>query len=126
MNGAWAGTAGGAAGLSSSEAARGGVLVPVAAAAILGITTIGSKSMWLDEGFSASVIQLPTLDLLDYLLHHQMQAAPYHPALQAWSALGSGEVWLRLLSVVFGVIAVSVTYVLGRRYGVGLPAAMLL
>jgi mannosyltransferase len=112
--------------LASIEASRWSVLIPAAAAAILGITTIGSKSMWLDEGFSASVIQLPTIDLLSYLLHHEMQASPYYPVLQAWSALGHGEAWLRLLSVVFGVIGVAATYALGRRFGVALPAALLL
>lgn len=95
-------------------------------AAVLGITTIGSKSMWLDEAFSASIIQLPTFDLVRYLFYHEMQASPYHLMLHAWSALGYDETTLRLLSVVFGVIGVLATYALGRRFGVGLAAAMLL
>lgn len=108
------------------EQSRWAVVIPMAIAGVLGIATIGSKSMWLDEAFSASIIQLPTLDLVRYLFYHEMQASPYHLALQLWSALGHDETSLRLLSVVFGVVAVLATYALGKRFGVGLPAAMLL
>jgi uncharacterized membrane protein len=108
------------------EGSRWSVLIPMALAAVLGILTIGSKSLWLDEAFSASIIQLPTFDLWAYLFHHEMQASPYYMVLQPWSALGYDEASLRLLSVVFGVAAVLATYALGRRYGVGLPAALLL
>ena len=112
--------------LSSIQTSRWAVLIPMTVAGVLGLVTIGSKSMWLDEAFSASVIRLPTLDLLVYMFHNEQQASPYYLALQAWSVLGYGETSLRLLSVVFGVLGVGATYVLGRRYGVGLPAAMLL
>ncbi|MEA2677130.1 MAG: mannosyltransferase [Chloroflexota bacterium] len=112
--------------LGTIDQSRWAVLVPMAVAAVLGIATIGSKSMWLDEAFSANIIQLPTPDLVGYLAHHEMQASPYYLVLQPWSALGHGETALRLLSVIFGVVGVLATYALGRRFGVGLPAALLL
>ncbi|HUP83132.1 MAG TPA: glycosyltransferase family 39 protein [Candidatus Limnocylindria bacterium] len=112
--------------LSTIEGSRWAVVIPIAVAAVLGISNIGSKSMWLDEAFSASIIQLPTPDLVAYIAHHEMQASPYYLVLQAWSALGHSETALRLLSVIFGVLGVLATYALGRRYGVGLAAAMLL
>ncbi|MEP7360082.1 MAG: glycosyltransferase family 39 protein [Chloroflexota bacterium] len=112
--------------LSTIEESRWGVLIPIAVALVLGVTTIGAKSLWLDEAFSASIIQLPTVDLLVYMFHHEMQASPYYLALQVWSALGHDETSLRLLSVVFGIVGVLATYALGRRYGVGFAAAMLL
>jgi mannosyltransferase len=108
------------------EGSRWAVLIPMAIAAVLGIVTIGSKSFWLDEAFSASIIRLPTPDLVVFLFHNEQQASPYYLVLQAWSAVGYSETALRLLSVVIGVIAVAATYALGRRFGVGLWAALLL
>ncbi len=111
---------------SAIATSRWAVLIPMAVAAVLGITTIGSKSVWLDEAFSASIIRQPTLDLAVFLFHNEQQASPYYLILQGWSALGYGETALRLLSVVIGVGAVLATYALGRRFGVGLSAALLL
>jgi mannosyltransferase len=110
----------------SIETSRWAVLIPMAAAAVLGITTIGNKSFWLDEAFSASIIRLPTIDLAVYLFHNEMQASPYYLILQAWSVFGYGETSLRMLSVLIGIGAVLATYALGRRFGVGLSAALLL
>lgn len=112
--------------LGTIEYSRWAVLLPMAMAALLGLIGLGDKSFWLDEAFSANIIRLPTADMLVYMFHNEQQASPYYLALQAWSVLGHDEATLRLLSVVFGVIAVLATYAVGRRFGVGLPAAMLL
>ena len=112
--------------LGAIEESRWGVLIPMVVAAVLGIIGIGDKSFWLDEAFSASIIRLPTTDLLVYMFHNEQQASPYYLTLQAWSTLGHDEATLRLLSVVFGVLAVAATYAVARRFGVGLPAALLL
>jgi 4-amino-4-deoxy-L-arabinose transferase-like glycosyltransferase len=103
-----------------------GPLVPAATAAVLGLIGIGDKSMWLDEAFSADVARLPAPDLLVYLWHNELHASPYYVLLSAWSALGTSETVLRLLSVLIGVLAVVATYYVGRRYGDGFWAALVL
>jgi mannosyltransferase len=112
--------------LSRLEDSRWGVLVPMAVAAVMGLIGLGDKSMWLDEAYSASMIRLPTADLLAYMWRHEQDASPHYLLLHAWSALGFGEFTLRLPSVVSGVVAVAATYAVARRFGVGLLAALLL
>jgi uncharacterized membrane protein len=112
--------------IGSIEGSRWGAIIPMAVAAALGLYTIGDKSIWLDEGFSARVIDLPTKLLAAFLWHTELQASPYYLALQLWSVLGHGEAALRSLSVVFGVVGVLATWAIGRRYGVGFAAALLL
>jgi mannosyltransferase len=102
-----------------------GPLVPAAVAAVLGVIGIGDKSLWQDEAFSAAVARLPTIDVFTYLFHNELHASPHYVLLHVWSALGTGEAQLRLLSVVVGVIAVVATYYVGARYGVGFLAALL-
>jgi len=101
-------------------------LIPMAIAAVLGLFTIGSKSIWLDEAFSIAAARLPTLDLLSFLWRFELHASPYYLLLQPWLTLGTGEAITRSLAVVFGVVAVAATFAVGKRYGVAFPAALLL
>lgn len=103
-----------------------GPLIPAVVAGALGIVGIGDKSLWLDEAFSAAVARLPTLDLSVYLFHNELHASPYYLFLNAWTFLGTSETVLRVPSVIFGVVAVVATYFVGRRFGVGFIAALLL
>jgi uncharacterized membrane protein len=100
-------------------------MVPAVVAALLGLYRLGDKSFWLDEAFSSSIIRLPTSDLLVYLWRNEQHESLYHLILQPWSSLGYDETTARLLSVVIGVVGVLTTYAIGRRYGVALPAALL-
>ena len=106
--------------------ARTGPLIPVLAAIVLGLWRGGEKSIWLDEAVSVAIARLPTLDMLLYLWRNELHAAPYYVLLHPWLAIGEGEAAVRALSVIFGVLAVLATYAIGRRYGVGLPAALIL
>src|SRR4051794_32995196 len=103
-----------------------GPLVPALVALVLGLIGIGDKSLWQDEAFSAATARLPTLDLVSYLAHNELHASPHYMLVNVWSALGTGEMQLRLLSVVVGVIGVVATYYVGLRYGVAFLAALLL
>jgi mannosyltransferase len=100
-------------------------ILPMIVAAALGLITIGDKSVWLDEAFSIAAARLPTLDLLSFLWRFELHASPYYLVLHPWLALGTGEVATRSLAVVFGVLAVLATYLVGKRYGVGFRAALL-
>lgn len=108
------------------EGLTNGPIAPATLAAFLGLVTIDKNSLWHDEAFSVSAARLPTLSLLRYLWQNEMHASPYYLALHPWLALGEGEAQVRLLSVVFGVVAVLATYAIGSRFGVGFPAAMVL
>ena len=103
-----------------------GPLIPALLAGALGIVGIGDKSLSLDQSTSALLARLPTLDLIVYMWHNELHGSPYYLLLNAWSFLGTSEVVLRLLSVLIGVVAVIATYYVGRRFGVGLLAALLL
>ena len=94
--------------------------------AALGLYGIGDKSLWLDEAYSyASVINSPRI-FLSLLLSRDLDSSAYFLALKPWLLFGSSEASLRSLSVVFGVIAVLATYAIGRRYGYGFAAGLLL
>jgi len=95
-------------------------------AVLLGLFAIGDKSMWLDEAFSISLVKMPTVDMLVYLWRNELHASVYHVLLHPWSWLGYGEVAARALSVLMGAAGVAATYAVGRRYGVGFRAALLL
>jgi mannosyltransferase len=98
----------------------------MAVAAVLGLITIGDKSIWLDEAFSIAAAKMPTLDLLSFLWRFELHASPYYLLLHPWVSLGTGEAVTRALAVVFGVIAVAATFAVGKRYGVAFRAALLL
>lgn len=83
--------------------------------AILGIIRIGDTSFWLDESFSARLIDQPLPGLLKDL-SVEAGMGPYFLLLWAWSHLGTGEFWLRLLSVVGGTATVCMTFVVARRW----------
>ncbi len=94
--------------------------------AALGLYRIGDKSLWLDEAYSyASAINSPRI-FLSLLLSRDLDSSAYFLALKPWLVFGSSEASLRSLSVVFGVIAVLATYAIGRRYGYGFAAGLLL
>ncbi|MGF1480870.1 MAG: glycosyltransferase family 39 protein [Cyanophyceae cyanobacterium] len=81
---------------------------------------LGTESLWIDELYSITDSQNPSLSstrpLYFFLLH-------------VWMRLGTGDAWLRGLGVCFGIGSVFLTYRLGRRLlgeSVGLIAAFLL
>lgn len=101
-------------------------LLPALVAAVLGLFRIGDKPLWLDETTAVAIARLPTAEMLAHLWRVELHAAPYYIALHPWLALGDSPAAIRSLSVVFGVLAVVATWAIGRRYGVGLAAALLL
>ena len=101
-------------------------LIPAVVALVLGLFTIGTKSVWVDEGISIAIARMPTLQMLPYVAFHELHASPYYLVLQPWLALGQSETAIRSLSVGFGVLAVLATWAIGKRYGVAFKAALLM
>lgn len=98
----------------------------MAIAVVLGLWSLGTQSLWLDEAFSVAAARLPTADLLALLWTSEMHASPYYLSLHVWLWFGDGEAVVRALSVAFGALAVFATFHVGKRYGVGWPAALIL
>jgi mannosyltransferase len=77
----------------------------------LRLVALERHGLWYDEGFSVLMVELadPTIWRLD--LHPPL----YYALLWAWSRLSMGDVWLRSLSVVFGVATLPLVFALGAR-----------
>jgi mannosyltransferase len=87
---------------------------------------LGNKSVWWDEGWSVWVARQSLADIARQVGHD------VHPPLYFWllhlwqGGSGDGEFALRFLSALLGILAVAVTYQLGRTVAnrhVGLLAA---
>jgi len=94
-------------------------------AAALFMFRLGDEGFWIDELFSIRDADQSLIDV-----YQSTQFRPlYYLLLSGWMRLGSGDAWLRSLSVIFAVIAVFLIYRLGRRIAgetEGLIAAALL
>jgi mannosyltransferase len=91
-------------------------LVSVAAlGAVLRWFRIDTQSLWYDEGISAHQL---TRSFPDILRASALDTHPplYYWTLKAWGdALGGGDIALRSLSALWGVVAVVLTFLIGRR-----------
>lgn len=76
---------------------------------------LGTQSLWLDEAFSVSVSKMGLLQLI------QATAADTNPpfyyiVLHYWmSVFGDSEFAVRLLSALFGLLAIPLIYLVGRQ-----------
>ena len=84
-------------------------------AAALTLYEIGDKSLWYDEAFTVGLVDRPFGDALWRITHWELNQSPYYVAMLGWHSLGDSEAFLRLLSAVFAVATVPLTFVLGRR-----------
>ena len=86
-----------------------------ALAAALRLFRIDAQSLWYDEGISAHQL---TRSFPEILRASALDTHPplYYWTLKAWGeVIGPSEVSLRSLSVVWGVLAVVLTWLIGRR-----------
>ncbi len=103
------------------------VLVAAASclAAILALVFLDSKSFWLDEAESVMFAD-PSHGLRAVGLADGGNFALYYLLLHVWLRFGTGDAFIRLLSVIPAVACIPVMFALGRRLGgvrVGLIAA---
>lgn len=94
----------------------------IAVAFVLRIYRVEAMSVWTDEGLSIYRARLPLAEnLTNRILIQGVATTDTHPPLYfvllgAWSRLtGETEFALRYLSVIFGTLAVPLSYVAGRR-----------
>ena len=75
-----------------------------------------AQSFWLDETLSVAQAGLPLGQLWEFQLTRNVHVPGYHTLLHFWMlAFGTGEVGVRMLSVVLGTAAVPLMFLLGRR-----------
>jgi uncharacterized membrane protein len=97
--------------------------------AFLRVYHLGTQSIWLDEAFSVALAKMTLPQMV------QATAADVHPPfyyflLHYWIIVfGTSESAVRLLSALFGILAIPMIYVVGRRLfnkEVGLVGALIL
>ena len=98
-------------------------LLPVALLAALGSFHLGTKSLWLDEAFSAQMAILDPHQFRAVVQTLEPNMALYYLLLRGWHRLGTSDAWLRALSVVTAAAAVPPLVAVGRSL-VGNAAAV--
>jgi len=87
---------------------------------------LGAESLWIDELYSIYDARNINLEIPEFLYHVK---PIYYALLKVWMSFGESEVWLRGLSIPFGLVSILITYLIGQRLvdrSVGLVAALLL
>jgi 4-amino-4-deoxy-L-arabinose transferase-like glycosyltransferase len=91
-------------------------LLPIlAVAAALRIYRLGARPLWIDEGVSAGIARLPWNSMQSVIWRHEANMGLYYLLLHAWIRLGDSEAWLRALSVLGALAAITGVFFLGRR-----------
>ncbi len=101
----------------------------VALGAVLRLIALGHKSFWLDEIASVVIARLPGISFWHWLWRQEGNMALYYVLLHPWLHVGLGEARVRLLSVIPGVLAIPMMYLLGARLfqkSTGILAALFL
>ncbi len=90
-------------------------IVAIVAGSVLRFAT--RSSLWLDEALTVNIAELPTGDLVHWL-RHDGHPPLYYLLLHVWTDLfGTGDVAVRALSGVFGLLALPLAWIAGRRRG---------
>jgi uncharacterized membrane protein len=85
---------------------------------------IGSDSFWFDEAASAHIALAPWSEFFRSVTTTDAAMPLYYVILRPWSAIDSGETFLRLLSALSAAAAVWVTYRLARQWFDGKTSLM--
>lgn len=106
------------------------LLLIVALGALLRIVNLGADSIWLDEAYSIQFARLPVPQLLDETASSDVHPPLYYLLLHYWIKLcGDTEAAARMLSALFGILAILVIYRLAALLfdrATGLLSALLL
>ncbi|MFN8078703.1 MAG: glycosyltransferase family 39 protein [Kineosporiaceae bacterium] len=103
------------------------VLLIAAAGGALRLAGLGRESLWVDEGYTASLVRLGPAAYIDNVLHTIRNILPplYFALMHYWTALaGTSEVALRLPSALAGTAAIVLIHRVALA-GVGRRAALI-
>ncbi len=106
---------------SGQPASPARLLVPAAIAAALLIAIVfrflTTSDLWLDEALTVNIAKLP-LSELQHALRQDGAPPLYYVLLHGWiQVFGSGDVAVRSLSGVLGLVLMGLSYVAGMRFG---------
>ncbi len=73
------------------------------------------RPFWFDELVSVEIADLSPRHFLDFVFGTEANMGLYHALLRPWLALGSGEGWVRALSIVFALGVLPILYGLAKR-----------
>src|SRR5882724_882426 len=94
------------------------IAVIVLIAALLRVIFLGARSFWADEIVSVKLAADNWGGFWFWVSSREANMALYYLLLRAWVKLGDGEVWVRLLSALAGIVTIPLLYALVRRlYG---------
>jgi uncharacterized membrane protein len=84
--------------------------------AVLSVLSLArfDQSLWLDEGSSVWFARLPASALVKSLC--DPHPAGYYLFLKSWLLAGDGEAWLRVPSLLAALLAVALTYQIGKEH----------
>jgi len=91
------------------------VWLMVAAGAALRLWALNGKSFWLDEIASVVIARMPGNSFWHWLWTEEGNMTLYYVMLRPWLEIHLGEGTIRLLSVIPGIAAIPVMYLLARR-----------
>lgn len=92
------------------------VALPVVVGTFIALWNLGGKPLWYDETFEALLVMHPAKKFAYWVATFETSGTFYHSLLWVWKFIGTNEFALRLPSVVFGVLALPVTFAVGRRF----------
>jgi len=94
------------------------LVVLIVVAAGLRFASIGSKSFWVDEAYSAFVASHSPREIVTIVARDDAHPPVYYLALSAWSRMvGTDDAALRSLGAIASVLTVAGAWWLGRRLG---------
>ena len=86
-----------------------------ALAAVLGVVALGRRALVVDEASLLAAAQGSFSDVVERAISDDPAKAGYLALLQPIASVDDSEIWLRLPSVIAGVVAAIAAYRLGRR-----------
>ena len=101
------------------------ILVCLGVALLVRVSVVGQEGFWIDEASTIRVSRGAPLQILERIASFNETHPPlYYFLLSGWmSWFGEGEVAIRSLSVLFGVLAIPFVCLLAREVGAGMWGA---
>jgi mannosyltransferase len=76
---------------------------------------LGEHGLWFDEALTVWAARLPLGEFVDTVGRRSANLGLYYTMMRGWTVVGTGELWLRLSSVVAALATIPVMFAVGRR-----------